>query len=95
MLGFWVSKKAEEEFNAKDPRQVVIDEFSSQLLVFFFIPFSTLNVLVGFFLFRFLDVFKLPPIKKLERLPKGWGIMLDDIAVAIFANLILQIQRFF
>ena len=94
ILGFWVSTKAEDELGSKDPKEIVIDEFSSQLLVFIFIPFNLINLFLGFLLFRMLDIFKLPPIKKLECLPKGWGIMLDDIAVAIFVNLILQIRRF-
>ncbi len=94
IVGFWVSTKAEDELGSKDPKEIVIDEFSSQLLVFIFIPFNLINLFLGFLLFRMLDIFKLPPIKKLECLPKGWGIMLDDIAVAIFVNLILQIKRF-
>lgn len=93
ILGFWVSTKAEHELGSKDPKEIVIDEFSSQLLVFIFIPFNLINLFLGFLLFRILDIFKLPPIKKLHYLPKGWGIMLDDITVAIFVNLILQIRR--
>lgn len=94
ILGFWISTKAEDKLGSKDPKEIVLDEFSSQLLVFIFIPFNLINLFLGFLLFRILDVFKLPPIKKLQYLPKGWGIMLDDIAVAIFVNLILQIRRF-
>ncbi len=94
ILGFWVSTKAEHELGSKDPKEIVIDEFSSQLLVFIFIPFNLISLFLGFLLFRILDIFKLPPIKKLQYLPKGWGIMLDDIAVAIFVNLILQVRRF-
>ena len=94
VIGFWVSTKAEDELKLKDPKEIVIDEFSSQLLVFVFIPFNIINLIIGFSLFRILDIFKLPPIKKLQNLPKGWGIMLDDIAVAIFINLILQVKKF-
>ncbi|NQT23603.1 MAG: phosphatidylglycerophosphatase A [Candidatus Omnitrophica bacterium] len=94
ILGFWSSSIGEKELGRKDPPEVVIDEFSSQLLVFVFIPFNLLNLCLGFILFRAFDIFKIPPVKKLERLPRGWGIMLDDIAVAIFVNIILKLTTF-
>ena len=93
-LGFWASSLAEREFGKKDPREIVIDEFSSVFIVYLFIPFTLKIAVIGFLLFRALDIFKLPPIKKLESLPKGRGIMLDDIAAAILANVILQILVF-
>jgi len=93
-LGFWASSIGEDDLGKKDPHEVVIDEFSSQLLVFLFIPFNFLNLIIGFILFRLFDIFKLPPLKKLERFPKGWGIMLDDIVVAIFTNIILRLTTF-
>ena len=100
VIGFLASSKAIDEFKnmsskPRDPSQIVIDEFSSQLLVFLFIPFSITNFIIGFILFRLLDIFKLPVIKKMEKLPKGFGIMLDDIAIAIFINLLLQIKKIY
>ena len=92
-VGFWSSTAAEKNFSKKDPRQIVIDEFSSVLLVYLFIPFSLKFLIIGFLLFRFFDIVKIPPIKKLEALPGGLGIMLDDIAAAILANFILQVLR--
>lgn len=92
--GFWSSGRAKEHFSGSDPRQVVIDEFSSMFLVFLFIPISVKFVITGFLLFRLLDIFKIPPIKKLESLPGGFGIMLDDMASAVLANLILQVLKF-
>ena len=93
-LGFWASSCAESEFGKKDPREIVIDEFSALFIVYLFIPFTLKTAIIGFLLFRALDIFKLPPIKKLEALPGGWGIMLDDIAAAILTNLILQVLVF-
>jgi len=90
IIGVWVSTKAEDEIGRKDPGEIVIDEFASQMLVFVFIPFSIYTMIIGFVLFRFLDIVKLPPVKKLEKLPKGWGIMLDDISIAVFINIILR-----
>ena len=92
LLGILISTKAEKEIGKKDPREIVIDEFSSQMLVFAFMPFNVITVILGFILFRVLDIFKLPPIKKLQHLPGGWGIMLDDVASAIAVNLILRLS---
>jgi len=92
-LGFWSASGAERTFRRKDPPEIVIDEFSSMLLVYLFVPFNVKFLITGFVLFRILDIFKIPPIKKLQKLPAGWGIMLDDIAAAILANIILQVLR--
>lgn len=94
ILGFWSANLAKKGFPDKDPPQIVIDEFSSMLLVYFFIPFSPKFLIIGLILFRFFDISKIPPLKRLEALPAGFGIMLDDIAAAILTNLILQVLRF-
>lgn len=94
VMGFVSSSAAERDFSEKDPPQIVIDEFSSMLLVYLFIPFSFRLLVIGFLLFRFFDILKIPPIKKLQSLPSGYGIMLDDIAAAILTNIILQVLVF-
>jgi len=95
ILGFWSSSLCEGDFRKKDPPQIVIDEFSCMLLVYAFIPFSPILLTIGFILFRFFDISKIPLIKKLENLPGGYGIMLDDVAAAILTNLVLQVLRCF
>jgi len=75
----------------KDPGFIVIDEFANIFPVFLFIPLSVNVIIAGFILYRIFDIIKIPPLKKLEKLHGGWGIMLDDLASAIYANLILQI----
>ena len=95
LLGFWSAGRALQDFSRKDPPEIIIDEFSSMLIVYLFIPFSVKFLIIGFLLFRFFDIFKIPPIKKLEALPQGYGIMLDDIAAAILANTVLQALKFF
>jgi len=91
LSGFYVSSKTEDELGRKDPHEVVIDEFSAQLLVFAFLPYNVLYIAAGFIMFRILDVLKPPPVRRLESLPKGWGIMLDDLSIAVFINIVLQI----
>lgn len=91
IAGFPVSGRAEAMFNKKDSRKIVIDDFSGMLLALLFIPFRTPYIIIVFVLYRFFDIVKLYPINRLERLPAGWGIMLDDIAAGLYANIILQI----
>jgi phosphatidylglycerophosphatase A len=78
--------------NKTDPREIVADEFSGQAVTFLFIaaiPISNIWVtgLLGFLLFRFFDILKPWPIRKLEKLPKGWGILLDDLLAGVFAGI--------
>ena len=75
----------------KDPGRVTIDEVVGTLVTFFFNPVSALGLGVGFVLWRFFDIFKLPFIDKSQRLPGGWGIMVDDVLAGICANLVLRL----
>lgn len=83
-----------------DPGHVVIDEFAGQWLSLVAMPLpmaydSFISVAAifatQFFLFRVFDVIKPPPARQLERLPAGWGILMDDLGAAVFANLIGQV----
>lgn len=91
ILGFYASDKARIFFAKDDPRQIVIDELCGILITYLFIPFKASNIIIGFILFRTWDILKIYPLKRLERLRGGWGIMLDDIAAALIANGILQV----
>jgi len=79
-----------------DPSAVVLDECAGQWLALVYLPlvswpqvFSVLAM--QFFLFRLFDVIKPPPARQLEKLPHGWGILFDDLAAAVYANLIGQL----
>ena len=72
-----------------DPGPVVIDEFVGYLVSVAFLPHSIWIAVAGFFLFRALDIVKPPPARRLERLPGGWGIVLDDVAAGVYCQLIL------
>lgn len=81
----------------KDPQEVILDEFAAMPLVFLFNPYvygggksALLFILLGFLLFRLFDITKPFGIKALEKLPGGWGIVLDDVMAAFYANLVLH-----
>ena len=75
----------------KDPGLVVVDEVAGQWITLVGLPFTAPVALAGFVLFRIMDVVKPWPARALERLPGGWGIMADDVAAGIFAQLVLRV----
>ncbi|HXG31580.1 MAG TPA: phosphatidylglycerophosphatase A [Thermodesulfobacteriota bacterium] len=95
LLGFiivsiLVSGEASSAFREADPRQVVVDEVCGYLVTMLLVPPSFINATLGFFLFRFFDVLKPPPVGKVECLPNGFGIVADDILAGVYSNLVLQ-----
>jgi len=78
----------------KDPGRVTIDEVAGTLVTFFLNPVSIWGLGAGFLLWRFFDIVKLPFIDKSQRLPGGWGIMVDDVLAGICANLVLRLGLF-
>jgi phosphatidylglycerophosphatase A len=69
----------------KDPQFVVIDEVAGQLVALIAVPFAWKSFLAAFILFRAFDILKPPPVRQLEALPEGTGIVLDDIAAGLYA----------
>lgn len=87
---------ADKAKKAGDPGQVVLDEFAGQWIALIALPMPSLErtlVVLGvqFFLFRVFDVLKPPPGRRLEKLHGGWGIVLDDLAAGVYANLVGQV----
>ena len=75
----------------KDPGFVVIDEVAGQLISLIAVPLEWKTFLAGFILFRVFDILKPPPVRQLERLPEGIGIVLDDVAAGIYALVVMQL----
>lgn len=75
----------------KDPQFVVIDEVAGQLIALVAVPLAWQTFLTSFILFRAFDIIKPPPVRQLESLPEGSGIVLDDVAAGIYALLVMQI----
>ena len=87
LAGIWAATRAERLLGRKDPGAVVVDEVAGQLITFLFIPFqSPLWVIVtGFFVFRAFDIIKPYPVRRLEALASGLGIMADDVLAGFYA----------
>lgn len=90
-LGVLFAGEAEKVYKRKDAGMIVIDEACGMLLALFFVPISPFSIVLGFFIFRILDILKPPPAKRMEKLTGSLGIMFDDIVAAIYTNLILQV----
>jgi len=84
-------------FGKKDPHQCTLDEWAGQALTLFMLPLGggwrdwLIVAATAFVAFRIFDIFKPPPARALERLPAGWGVLLDDIAAGVYANIAAQL----
>ena len=89
LLGPW----AERYYGRKDPGPVVIDEVAGYCVTLFqFEGFPGWRQMVAaFFLFRLFDVVKPPPARRIERWPRGWGIMLDDLFAGLYAFMVVHV----
>ena len=90
-FSIWVAHRAEQLFKKHDAQEIVIDEIAGIVVTFIAIPLNPITLLLGFALFRFFDIVKVPPIQQTQRLPGGWGIVIDDIVAGVFANILLQV----
>jgi phosphatidylglycerophosphatase A len=80
---------------AKDPQFVVIDEAAGQLITLVAAPVAWKSLLAAFILFRAVDIVKPPPIRLLERLPEGTGIVVDDVGAGLYALAAMQVLLHF
>jgi phosphatidylglycerophosphatase A len=74
-----------------DPGAVVIDEAAGLFVTLLAVPIHIGSVAAGFLLFRVMDVIKPPPARQAERLPAGWGIVVDDLVAGLYANVALRL----
>ncbi|MFH1615727.1 MAG: phosphatidylglycerophosphatase A [Planctomycetota bacterium] len=85
-----------EALDQPDPREIVLDELAGSAIAFtgaFGMPpqSAILTASAGFLLFRFFDIVKIRPCRKLEKLPRGWGILADDLMAGLYAAVALQL----
>ncbi len=89
IYGIYAANYGEKYFKKLDPGQVVIDEIAGYFITMLFVPVNWINIILGFFIFRILDILKPPPAYKLQKLHGGLGIMIDDIIVGFYGMIIL------
>lgn len=95
VLAFMVSGIAENIFGEKDCKRIVIDDLAGMMIALVFIPFDVKFIIIGFFLFRMFDMIKVPPANRIENYHGSLGVVGDDLIAGIYANLFLQLTRFF
>jgi phosphatidylglycerophosphatase A len=91
LIGIPAATRVARAAAVKDPQFVVIDEVAGQLIALIAVPLAWKTFLAGFILFRVFDILKPPPVRQLERLPEGTGIVLDDVAAGIYALVVVQL----
>ena len=95
LIGIPAATIVARESGRHDPGHVVIDEVAGQLIALIAIPADWQHALLSLLLFRLFDILKPPPIRQLEQLPAGTGIMLDDVAAGILALIVAQLLHHF
>ena len=91
LVGIPAATRVSRASARKDPGFVVIDEVAGQLISLIAVPLAWQSFLAGLILFRAFDILKPPPVRQLERLPEGTGIVLDDVAAGIYALALMQL----
>lgn len=88
--GVWSATKVEKAWG-HDSNRVVVDEWLGMTVALFLVPFNWVYVLTAFVLFRFFDIAKPLFVRRMEAVPGGWGVMLDDLLAGIYSALILHL----
>ena len=94
-LGIPAATRVARASGLKDPQFVVIDETAGQLITLIAAPLTWKSFLAGFILFRAFDIVKPPPVRQLERLPEGTGIVVDDVAAGLYGLAVMQLAPAF
>jgi phosphatidylglycerophosphatase A len=89
-VGIWSGTIAEHHFGGIDPGPVVMDEVVGMLITLALLPVNVTGAIIGFLVFRVLDVVKPWPSAGFEKLPGGLGVMADDGMAAVYGNLVMR-----
>jgi phosphatidylglycerophosphatase A len=92
-VGIWAAGEAERSLGT-DAKPIVIDEVAGMLAGIWGVPLRerpVLGLLLAFLLFRFFDIVKPPPIRQTQKLPGGWGVVVDDLLAGVATNIALRL----
>jgi phosphatidylglycerophosphatase A len=95
LIGISAATHIARGYGIKDPQFVVIDEVAGQLVALIAVPLTWKCLIAGFIFFRAFDIVKPPPVRQLEALPEGAGIVLDDIAAGFYALISMHLLLHF
>jgi phosphatidylglycerophosphatase A len=95
LVGIPAATRVARASRLKDPQFVVIDEVAGQLITLIASPITWQSLLLAFILFRGFDIVKPPPVRLLERLPEGAGIVIDDVGAGLYALAVMQLVLHF
>ena len=93
-LSVYIAGQAEKIYQKKDDQRIVIDEIIGFQITMLPAEINIINICVGFFLFRIFDILKPFPIKNLQGLPGGWGIVADDVVAGIYAGMVMLLLKY-
>jgi len=95
VLAIYIAERAEQVYRKKDDQRIVIDEIAGFQVAMLPVAITGLHLLVGFVLFRIFDILKPFPLRDLQKMPGGLGIVLDDVAAGIYAGVLMLLLVFF
>ncbi len=89
-LSILLTSQAEKKLGKDDPK-IILDEFVGYFIAMILLPKTMVFMFSAFVIFRIFDILKPEPVNVLQKLPQGWGIVLDDVMAGIYTNIILQV----
>jgi phosphatidylglycerophosphatase A len=95
VVGIPAATQVSRASGLKDPQFVVIDEVAGQLITLIAAPVAWKSLVLGFILFRGFDIVKPPPVRQLEHLSEGFGIVLDDVGAGLYALVVMQVVLYY
>jgi phosphatidylglycerophosphatase A len=95
LIGIPAATRVARASGLKDPQFVVIDEVAGQLVALVAVPLAWKTFLAGLILFRVFDISKPPPLRLLERMPEGFGIVVDDVGAGLYAFAVMHLLLHF
>jgi len=95
VLAIYIAERAEQIYRKKDDQRIVIDEIAGFQVAMLPVAITGLHLLVGFVLFRIFDILKPFPLRDLQKISGGLGIVLDDVAAGIYAGVLMLLLVFF
>jgi phosphatidylglycerophosphatase A len=93
-LAIFISGRAEMIYQKKDDQRIVIDEIAGFQVAMLPVAITGLHLCVAFVLFRIFDIWKPFPIRNLQQLPGGWGVVIDDVAAGIYAGIVMLLLTY-